>query len=158
MQDTPSETAISTLTSNKKSCQNEATTKKSLMFEHRRSVLHSKDGGRVECPDVNYKTNQPSQLFLVDHIDYKFSEMFHSLLSLNINKGFGYVFELNNVEHQHLGILLFWFAAVLSPRNQVASLDKSISYLQFIHKLFGSMHVPVVYDYTCDCFCCYWQK
>ena len=43
------------------SYQNETTTKKSLMFEHKGSVQHSKDGGRAEHTDTRsrYKTNRP---------------------------------------------------------------------------------------------------
>ena len=40
-----------------------------------------------------------------------------------MDTSFGGVFELNNVEHQHLGIALLLFAAVSIRRNRVVSLD-----------------------------------
>ena len=42
------------------------------MFEHKGSVQHSKDGGRVELADTRsrYKTNRPpSYVFSADHND-----------------------------------------------------------------------------------------
>ena len=54
------------------SYQNEATTKKSLMFEHKLSVQHNKDGVRVARTDTRscYKTNQPpSYVFSADYYD-----------------------------------------------------------------------------------------
>ena len=74
--------------------------------------------------------------------------MFHSTLSLKIDMIFGSIFELNNVEHQHLGITLLRFAAVLIGRNRVVSLDKSILYLQFLCKTSDSTFVLVVHDYV----------
>ena len=62
----------------------------------------------------HYKINwPPSYVFSADDKDYKLSEMFHSTLGLKINTSFGGVFELNNVEHQHLGNVLLPFVAVL---------------------------------------------
>ena len=60
--------------------------------------------------------------------------MFHSILGLKIDTSFGGVFELNNVEHQDLGIALLRFAAVSIRQNWVVSLDKSILYLQLYVK------------------------
>ena len=74
--------------------------------------------------------------------------MFHSTLGLKIDTSFGGVFELNNVEHQHLGIALLRCAAVSIRRNQVVSLDKSILYLQFICKTSDSTFVLVVQEYV----------
>ena len=101
MQSTSGETAMSRLTSNGDSYQYEATLKilmfvKILMFEHKWSVEHSKDGRRVERADMRrcYKTNQPlSYKFSVDYKELKFSEMFHSTLGLKINTSFSGVFE-----------------------------------------------------------------
>ena len=62
--------------------------------------------------------------------------------------------ELNNVEHQHLGIALLRFAAVSIRRNRVVSLDKSILYLKFLCKTSDSTFVLVVHDYVWDRFCC----
>ena len=61
---------------------------------------------------------------------------------------FSGVFELNNVEHQHLGIVLLRFAAVSIRQNRVASLDKSILYLLFLCKTSDSTFVLVVHDYV----------
>ena len=72
--------------------------------------------------------------------------MFHSTLCLKINTSFDGVFELNNVEHQHLGIGLLRFVAVTNQRNRVVSLDKSSLYLQFICKTSDSAFVLVVHD------------
>ena len=80
--------------------------------------------------------------------------MFHSTHGLKIDTSFSGVFELNNVEHQHLGIALLWFAAVSIRQNRVASLDESILYLQFICKTLDSTFTLVVNDYVCDHFCC----
>ena len=80
--------------------------------------------------------------------------MFHSTLGLKIDTSFGGVFELNNVEHRHLGIALLRFAAVSIRRNRVVSLDKSILYLQFLCKTSDSTFVLVVHDYVWDRFCC----
>ena len=113
------------------------------MFEHKGSVQHSKDGGRVE---------RPSYVFSAHRNDL--SEMFHSTLSLKMDTSFGSVFELNNVEHQHLGIALLRFAAVSIRRNWVISLDKSILYLQFLCKMSHSTIALVVHDYVWDRFCC----
>ena len=74
--------------------------------------------------------------------------MFHSTLGLKIDTSFGGVFELNNVEHRHLGIALLRFAAVSIRRNPVVSLDKSILYLQFLCKTSDSTSVLVVHDYV----------
>ena len=74
--------------------------------------------------------------------------MFHSTLGLKIDTSFGSVFELNSVEHRHLGIALLQFAAVLIRRNRVVSLDKSILYLQFLCKTSDSTFVLVVHDYV----------
>ena len=74
--------------------------------------------------------------------------MFLSTLGLKIDTSFGGVFELNNVEHQHLGIALLRFAAVLIRQNQVESLDKSILYSQFLCKTSDSTFVLVVHDYV----------
>ena len=73
--------------------------------------------------------------------------MFHSTLGLKIDTSFGGIFELNNVEHQHLGVVLLWFAAVSIRWNRVVSLDKSILYLQFLCKTSDSTFVQVVHDY-----------
>ena len=80
--------------------------------------------------------------------------MFHSTLGLKIDTSFGGVFELNNVEHRHLGIAWLRFAAVSNRRNRVVSLDKSILYLQFLCKTSDSTFVLVVHDYVWDRFCC----
>ena len=80
--------------------------------------------------------------------------MFHSTLGLKIDTSFGGVFELNNVEHRHLGIALLRFAAVSIRRNRVVSLDKSILYLQFLCKMSDSTFVLVVHDYVWDRLCC----
>ena len=74
--------------------------------------------------------------------------MFHSTLGLKTDTSFGGVFELNNVEHQHLGIVLLRFAAVSIRQNRVVSLDKSILYLQFLCKTSDSTFVLVVHDYV----------
>ena len=74
--------------------------------------------------------------------------MFYSTLGLKIDTSFGSVFELNDVEHQHLGIALLRFTAVSIRRNQVISLDKSILYLQFICKTSDSTFVLVAHDYV----------
>ena len=127
------------------------------MFEHKGSVQRSKDGRRVKRADTRnrYKTNRPpSYVFSADHNDKKLSEMFHSTFGLKINTSFGGVFELNNVEHQYLGIALLWFAAVPIRRNRVVSLNKSILYLQFICKTSDSAFVVVVHDFVCGRFCC----
>ena len=71
-----------------------------------------------------------------------------------MDMSFGGVFELNNVEHQHLGIVLLRFAAISIWRNRVVSLDKSILYLQFLCKTSNSTFVLVVHDYVWDHFCC----
>ena len=65
-----------------------------------------------------------------------------------MDMSFGGVFELNNVEHQHLGIALLRFAAILIRRNRVVSLDKSILCLQFLRKTSNSTIVLVVHDYV----------
>ena len=49
--------------------------------------------------------------------------MFYSTFGLKINMAFGDVFELNSVEHQHLGIMWLQFAPVSIGQNQVVSLD-----------------------------------
>ena len=80
----------------------------------------------MECTDTRsrYKTNQPpSYVFSADHTDKKLSEMFHSSLGLKIYTTFSSVFEINNVEHQHLGIALLPFMAVSIRWNQVVNLD-----------------------------------
>ena len=74
--------------------------------------------------------------------------MFHSTLGLKIGTSFGGDFELNSVEHQHLGIMLLQFAAVSIRRKWVVSLDKSILYLQFVCKTSDSTFVLVVHDYV----------
>ena len=74
--------------------------------------------------------------------------MFHSTLGLKIDRSFGGVFVLNNVEHQHLGIALLRFAAVSIGWNRVVSLDKSILYLQFLCKTSDSTFELVVHDYV----------
>ena len=74
--------------------------------------------------------------------------MFHSTLGVKIDTSFNGVFELNNVEHQLLGIALLWFTAVSIQRNWVVSLDKSILYLQFLRKTSDSTFVLVVHDYV----------
>ena len=74
--------------------------------------------------------------------------MFHSTLGLKIDASFGGVFELDNVEHQHLGIALLRFAAISIQRNRVVSLDKSILNLQFLCKMPDSTFVLVVHDYV----------
>ena len=74
--------------------------------------------------------------------------MFHSTLGLKIDTSFGGVFQLNNVEHQHLGIALLQFAAVSFRRNRVVSFDKSILYVQFLCKTSDSTFVLVVHDYV----------
>ena len=79
--------------------------------------------------------------------------MFHSILRLKIDTSLGGIFELNNIENQHLGIMLLWFAAVSIQRNWVVSLDKSILYLQFLCKTSNSTFVLVVHDYVWDRFC-----
>ena len=142
-----SETMIFRLPSDRNSYQNETTTKKSLMFEHKGSVQHGKDGGRVEHANTRsrFKTNRPpSYVFSADR-NKKLSEMFLSTLGLKMDTSFGGVFELNNVEHQHLGIALLWFAAVSIQRNRVVSLDKSILYSQFLCKTSDSTFVLVVF-------------
>ena len=60
------------LPSDGNSYQNETTTKKSSMFEHKGSVQHGKEGGRVERADMRsrYKTNwPPSYVFSADRND-----------------------------------------------------------------------------------------
>ena len=74
--------------------------------------------------------------------------MFLSTLGLKIDTSFGGVFELNNVEHQHLGIALLRFTAVSIRRNRVVSLDKNILYSQFVCKTSDSTFVLVVHDYV----------
>ena len=74
--------------------------------------------------------------------------MFLSTLGLKMDTSFGGVFELNNVEYQHLGIALLRFAAVSIRQNQVVSLDKSILYSQFLCKTSDSTFVLVVHDYV----------
>ena len=49
--------------------------------------------------------------------------MFHSALGLKIDTSFGGVFELNSVEHHHLGITLLSFVAISIWQNRVVSLD-----------------------------------
>ena len=80
--------------------------------------------------------------------------MFHSTLGLKMDTSFGSVFELNNIELQHLGIALLRFVAVSIRRNRVVSLDKSILYLQFVCKTSDSTFVLVVHEYVRDRFCC----
>ena len=84
--------------------------------------------------------------------------MFYSILGLKMDTSFGGVFELNNVEHQHLGIALLRFAAVSIQWNLVVSLDKSILYLRFLCKTSDSTFVLVVHDYVWDRFCCQCAK
>ena len=74
--------------------------------------------------------------------------MFLSTLGLKMDTTFGSVFELNNVEHQHVGIALLQFAAVSIRRNRVVSLDKSILYSQFLCKTSDSTFVLVVHGYV----------
>ena len=80
--------------------------------------------------------------------------MFHSALGLKMDTSFGSVFELNKVEHQHLGITLLPIGAVSILPNRVVNLDYIILYLQLICKMFNSTSVLVVHDYVCDRFCC----
>ena len=49
--------------------------------------------------------------------------MFQSTFGVKIDMSFGDVFDLNNVEHQHLGIALLPFAAVSVRQNWVIHLD-----------------------------------
>ena len=74
--------------------------------------------------------------------------MFHSTFGLQIDTNFSGVFKLNSVEHQHLGIALLRSAAISIRQNRVVSLDKSISYLQFLCKTSDSTFVLVVHDYV----------
>ena len=74
--------------------------------------------------------------------------MFHSTLGLKMDPSFGGVFELNNVEHQHLGIALLRFTAISIRRDRVVSLYKSVLYLQFLCKKSDSTTVLVVHDYV----------
>ena len=74
--------------------------------------------------------------------------MFHSTLGLKIDMSFGGVFEINNVEHQHLRIALLRFAAVSIRRNRVVILDKSILYSLFLCKMSDSTFVLVVHYYV----------
>ena len=94
-------------------------------------MQHDKHGRQVEHANTRsrYKTNRPtSYVFSADHNDQKLSEMFHCTLGLKIDMSFGGVFELNNVEHQHLGIALLLFMAVSIRQNRVVSLEKRILY------------------------------
>ena len=74
--------------------------------------------------------------------------MFYSTLGLNIDTSFGGVFELKNVEHQHLGIALLRFAVVSIQQNLAVSLGKSILYLQFLCIMSDSTFVLVVHYYA----------
>ena len=74
--------------------------------------------------------------------------MFLSTLGLKMDTSFSGVFELNSVEHQHLGIALLRFTAVSIRWNRVVSLAKSILYSQFLCKTSDSTVVLVVHDYV----------